>query len=619
MSYATTSCELFTRLSITALLTMLISCSHQGSPANSDDTADDADAGFPPDAALDGAAAVGAAATQAENVSMTPQRSSPAAPTTDGDRGQADSSATAESSVESGPERWHVHRINNLEYENAIRDLFGIAFSAREILEPDEQVAGFDNIADALDMTPARYVAYFNVAQRVGEAVFDDPDSKARVIRCAPEQPEDAQCARRTLTDLAQRAYRRSVEPEEMDKLMAVYERGRSAGLDFPGGVREAVISVLRSASFLYRSEQRAPTQAPDSIADGYAMAARLSYFLWSAAPDAELLREAREDRLRTAAQLTEQALRMLGDERSIALTKGFAEQWLGLRKLAEHQVDSVTYPKWDNLVRASMITEARLFFREFVDQDVSFREFFRRDVNYTDWRLAELYGTTFRGSTQLDGTLPNEHDRVELLDDERRGFLGLAAFLTQTSLASRTAPTLRGRWLLQNLLCQEIPDPPPDIPGLEESGTQSASVESTNLRERLEAHRKDPACNICHAALDPAGLALEGFDATGRFRELYPDGTSIDTSATWMDGQSLSGFSDLTELLSMDESFLRCMASKVLTYAFGTPFDARTPVVERVFQAWRDDGTFRGLVEATVTSREFRAAQWNSLSEETQ
>lgn len=503
------------------------------------------------------------------------------------------------------------HRLNRAEYQNTVHDLLGVKVDVRGLLEEDEEAAGFDNMASALDMTPSRYLAFFNAASVVADASFSDPVLVQRFVKCEPKPEQERSCARSTLEQLASRAYRRPVEDAELEALLGLYDQARALDSSFLDGLKHTVTSILRSAAFLYRSER--DSEHPDS----YAMASRLSYFLWSTMPDDELLRAAQADALLSPAEITTQVTRMLEDERRVALTDNFAAQWLGLRRLEQHQVDLTAFPTWDNSRLENMSAEARLYFQDFVDQNLSLSEFFTRDVNYVGWPFAMMYGwgsedyATFELVERPLGIPEGSEEirRAVYTGDERRGFLGLTGFLTLTSLAARTSPTLRGKWLLQNLLCQTIPDPPPGIPQLDTpAAPDQAPGTAFNVRTRLEAHRSNPSCNTCHALLDPAGLALEAYDATGQIRAWYPDGTGLDLTTTWSDGQSLSGLPGLTELLSKDEQFMKCVTSKLVTYALGHAARVGSPEVAAIYQRWSGQRTLRELIVATVTSDAFRA-----------
>jgi hypothetical protein len=291
----------------------------------------------------------------------------------------------------------------------------------------------------------------------------------------------------------------------------------------------------------------------------------------------------------------------MLSHTRAETFASSFGGQWLGMRELRSHQVDRAVFPEWDDALRDAMIEEGLLYFTELLDGDQPMTELFTADVSFVSSQLAELYD--FSGVSSQTAT------RVQVTTDERRGFLGLASFLTLTSFSHRTAPTLRGRWVLENLLCQEISPPPPNVPELDDEPENGADPQTLNVRDRLAAHRDNPECAACHIILDPIGLGLETFDAIGRYRTQYAGGDPVDASGTLPGGAQFNGLMELSEILAHDERLLDCVSEKLMTYALSRELSqSDDPHLDGIRMRWTQDGyTLRSLLEQIVLSEPFR------------
>ena len=497
--------------------------------------------------------------------------------------------------------RTGMHRLNNVEYENTVFDLLGLRPSMAKSFVAEEH-AGFDNVAAALGMTPSQYESYFNAAEAIARELFADGAKRRALFPCTPSESDGGTCLGRVLSELGTRAFRRPLTVEEIAGLRATHARARALGESAEQALEHVLVAMLASPAFLYRQElaPQAPVSAVVPL-DDYALAARLSYFVWSSMPDAELLRLAGEGSLRESATLRRQLERLLGDPRSSALVDNFAGQWLGLRELGQHKVLASKYPRFDDALRDAMIAEARAFFAEFLRTDRPLAEFLRAPLHFVDARLAAHYGAP----------TPSEPGFVRLTDDldGRRGFLGLASFLTLSSFAHRTSPTLRAKWVLEELLCSPVPAPPPNVGELEDAAAANEAASIENVRARLALHRSAPTCAGCHAALDPIGLGLEGFDAIGRARISYENGDTIDTSGAFPSGKSFSGPVELAALLADDPRFLRCASEKLLTYALGRALDREQPLVDEAVAALDPQhGTLRDLIEHVVLSSAFRS-----------
>lgn len=407
------------------------------------------------------------------------------------------------------------------------------------------------------------------------------------------------QQAAKALARLAERAYRRPLAPGEGEAVQRVYSAVRTAGGTHEEAVQAGIVAVLCSPHFLFRNESAAgPAVAgKGEPLDGFALASRLSAFLWSSVPDDELFRLARAGRLQDPQVLQDQAARMLKDPKAQALTEDFAGQWLLLRKLREHQPDSKAFPEFDDALRASMVREIELLFEQLVREDAPVTRILDSETTTVDSRLAALYGMPDPGAGWKTVRWP---------DQTRRGLLGTAGFLAVTSNPNRTSPVKRGKYVLEQLLGSPLPPPPPDVGAVPEDPKAMAEAP---LRERMERHRKDPACAVCHRAMDPIGFALENFDGAGKFRT--QDGPhKIDASGDLPDGSKFDGPAGLRKvLLAKRGQFVANLSERLLTYALGRgmrPQD-RCHVEEVAKQATAGGLKFSAFVRAVVASDAFR------------
>jgi hypothetical protein len=389
-----------------------------------------------------------------------------------------------------------------------------------------------------------------------------DTPSRRAIFKCYPTSAEEqAPCARKILTSLASKAFRRPLQPgdPEVETLMGFYGQGRHGG-DFETGIQQALSRLLIDPRFLYRFEREPAGLAPGEV---YAitdleLASRLSFFLWSSIPDEELLAAAAAGRLVDPEQLEQQVLRMLADSRADALVENFAGQWLQLRELRDALPQD---PEFDANLREAFRQETELLFGSVIREDRSVLDLLDSDYTYLNERLARHYG--------IPGVRGSYMRRVELdADSPRRGLLGQGSILTATSVANRTSPVVRGKWVIENLLGGVVPAPPP---GVETDLSAGASdLEATTLRGRMERHRANPICASCHALIDPFGFALENFDLVGRWRETEA-GQPLDTHAVLVDGTAIDGPVALRQaLLARKDAFVTAFTEKLLTYALG-------------------------------------------------
>ena len=436
-----------------------------------------------------------------------------------------------------------------------------------------------------------------------------DTPSRRTIFSCRP--PADAQagsddelaCAREILGRLGRRAFRRPLEPRDLDMLLEFFGMGREQG-DFAAGIEMALRRILVSPDFLFRREQDPPGQAPG---EPYAiseveLASRLSFFLWSSIPDEELLGLAERGELRASGVLEAQVARMLVDPRASTLVDNFGGQWLYLRNMALVAPDPYAFADFDANLRGAMAREMELFVDSQIREDHSVLELMTSDQTFVNQRLAEHYG------------IPNvygNHFRRITLDGElapRRGLLGKGSLLTVTSYAHRTSPVVRGKWLLENILGTPPPPPPADVPALAENDDSDAPPRS--VRERLEVHRENPVCASCHRVMDPLGFALENFDAIGRWRSEGDGGTPVDSAGVLADGTPVDGPASLVDaLLIRPESFVTTVTEKLLTYGLGRGveyFDA--PAVRRIVRdAAAEDYRWSAIIAGIARSVPFQ------------
>jgi hypothetical protein len=396
----------------------------------------------------------------------------------------------------------------------------------------------------------------FNV-QGPGETV-----TRSKIFVCHPSRPAEEQaCATKILSNLAHRAYRRPVGADDMTQLLALYKGGAQNG-GFESGVRLALQKILVSPEFLFRTEVDPPGTAPGAVykISDVELASRLSFFLWSSIPDDQLLAVAESGRLSDPSVLQAQVKRMLADPRSQALVKNFAGQWLFLRNIARISPDYTTFPYFDENLRQALAKETELLIESQLREDHGVVDLLSTDYTFLNERLAEHYG--------IKGIYGNEFRRVKLEDPNRYGLLGQASILAVTSYPNRTAPTIRGKWVLEQLLGSPPPPPPPNVPSLKEDAT----TQKMTMRQRMEQHRVNPTCAVCHRMMDPLGFALENFDGLGGWRvSTAPGSGPIDASGALLDGTTFNGPAGLRDvLLKKQDMFVETFTERLLTYALG-------------------------------------------------
>jgi hypothetical protein len=402
---------------------------------------------------------------------------------------------------------------------------------------------------------------------------ISETPSRAKIFTCRPTMPsEEKTCARQIITKLGGEAYRRPLTSSEIDRLMPFYEQGagRSGGTGrsgaaggFEGGVRAALEAILVSPYFIFRLEKEPDIAKPGGsyrVTD-VDLASRLSFFLWGALPDQELLNLATKNQLSAPGVLEKQTRRMLADPRAEALGVRFAAQWLRLQDIDKVHPDPNNYPNFDDNLANDMRRETELFFNSLVREDRSMLDLFRADYTFVNERLARHYG--------FPGIAGQQFRKVQYPDDTRRGLLGQGSVLVQTSLANRTSPVLRGKWVMEVLMGTPPPPPPPDVPGFDETAS-AKNGRMLTTRERMEIHRANPTCNSCHRFMDPIGLALDNFDVTAKWRE-REFGEPLDTKGEYYDGTPVTRPAELlTVLMKRPTPLVRTFTENLMAYALG-------------------------------------------------
>ncbi len=428
--------------------------------------------------------------------------------------------------------------------------------------------------------------------------------SRQRLFTCVPAtSAEETACATAILTKLARDGYRRPPTPADITLLLEFYEDARAAGGDFEAGIERALRYLLASPDLLFRVEADPVDISPSGVyrITDVELASRLAFFLWSSLPDEELLAVAEAGGLSQPAELESQVRRMIADARSVELTKNFAGQWLQLRNLADPSIrpgDPYALA-FDESLRQGLITETELFFDSIVRDDRSALNLLNADYTYLNERIAIHYGIP-----QVQGS---HFRRVPLpANSPRRGLLGHGSILTLTSHAIRTSPVLRGKWILNNVLGSPPPDPPPNVPALNDRKTQAKTA---TMRDRMSAHRDNPACAACHAMIDPAGFALEHFDAIGRWRAVDESYNSIDATGMLPDGTAFDGAAGLrAALVQHPERFVTTLIEKLMIYALGRGVEYYDmPTVRKILRkASADDYRLQTIILAVVQSDPF-------------
>ncbi len=493
-------------------------------------------------------------------------------------------------------------RFKNLRFHvNAGPHTIAVTFLARSFAESDEVLEPYTrDFGPSGGMNGVPSVEKMEIMGPYKATGPGDTPARRRIFVCHPaNETEELPCARRILTAIETRAFRRPVTDADLETPLSFYQKGRNQG-GFEKGIQSALTYVLASPKFLYRAETdpaKLPPGANHPLTD-LELASRLSFFLWSSVPDQQLLDLAQQGQLKDPAILEHQVRRMLADEKSDALVTNFFMEWLRLRDLASFDPDTSEYPNFEEDLRSALQKEIELFTGSIVREDRSVLDLLSANYTFVNERLALHYG--------IPGIRGQQFRRVTLADPNRWGLLGKGSVLAVTSYGNRTSPVLRGRWILENLMGTPPPLPPPNVPALKEN---QAGAKQLSVRQLLEQHRHNPPCSTCHQLIDPPGFAFENFDAVGAWRN-KDHGVPVDAGGKLVDGTEVNGPAALREaLLRRPQQFAGTMTEKLMTYALGRSIVyTDMPTVRAVVrEAARDNYRFSALVQAIVQSAPFQ------------
>ncbi|MEM7146820.1 MAG: DUF1592 domain-containing protein [Verrucomicrobiota bacterium] len=481
------------------------------------------------------------------------------------------------------PGKTTIRRLNKNEYNYTIRDLFGLRIRpADNFPEEPGGEAGFDNNADALFLPSLLMENYVEAAGIIVQALYDDRTLRSRYLFAAPSggtSPDAA--ARKVLEYWTTRAYRRPVDEEELNRLIAIFQHETKKKKRYDEAMKMPLLAILISPNFLYRSELEQNSSKPYPV-DQFDLASRLSYFLWSSMPDQELIDLAKEEKLHDPDVLEAQVLRMLEDEKAKSLSMHFAGQWFKWEMLrSTANPDEVKYPVFTFDLRVLLYRESAAYFGHLIKENGSILDLLDSDYAFLNDRLAKHYG--------IPGVSGSEIRKVSLDNPNRGGLLGMGSVLTATSMPLRTSPAARGNYILEDILGTPMPEPPMDVAMLPDDDRE---IETKTFRDALIQHREDPNCKSCHEAIDPIGFGFENYDAIGRWRT-NQNGNPLDTQGTLPDGRSFSSPAEFKKILLEDKDlFAHHMAEKTLGYALGrelSPYD-RPVVAQIAHQLINDD-----------------------------
>lgn len=502
--------------------------------------------------------------------------------------------------IKAGPQRISASFINK--FDGPIEDEFRLV----------EQTLVDLTIGAVPGTTTLPHLRELSITGPTNISGISDSPSRRKILTCHPKSSADELlCARTIISTLARKAYRRPITNTDIKELLGFYKTGRDEG-SFDSGIRTVVQALLSSPEFIFRFER-----VPAGVMAGtnyritdLELASRLSYFLWSSAPDDRLITLASQGRLKEPAVLEREVRRMLADRRSQSLATNFAAQWLTLQNLRDANPDLLLYPNFDKALARSMRRETELLFESIMREDRPLLDLLTADYTYVDGRLARHYS--------IPNVIGNRFRRVAVADENRKGLLGHAGILMLTSLANRTSPVKRGKYVMEVLLGAPPPPPPPDVPTLPENseGRTGHVAMPLSVRERMEQHRKNPNCAGCHRLMDPIGLALENFDALGVWRT-KDSGFQIDPRGQLLDGTRLDGPASLRKaLLQREDQFVRTFTQRLLAYGLGRVVDFRDMPVVRSISRDASAGNYRfsSFVLGIVKSAPFQMRRAEEL-----
>jgi len=500
------------------------------------------------------------------------------------------------------PGPFAIRRLTKLEYGNTLHDLFGVDPAVADELPDEVSGAGYLNT-----LSPLQSEQYLGIANEVLDRILA-PQGKPptqvqkRLFGKTPAPGTDVRAAaRKVAQSLARNAYRRPPSEAELDVLLEVFDLARENKLTYAASLRLMLKAVLVSPQFLFITPAGEAEKGREIVPlDDYQLASRLSYLVWATMPDAELSALADSGKLHEPAILKAQVKRLLLDPRSRALFDGFGAQWLGLGNLETKAFDTAKFPQMTGAMRSAMYDEARLFFESIVRENRSVVSFVETDYTFLNGTLATLYGL----EKNVTGS---KMRKVKLADANRGGILGMPGILATTSFPNRTSPVRRGVWVLEQVLGEHVPPPPPDVPSLEKQDQKT--VVNLTLRQRTELHRVDATCANCHKILDPIGFGLENFDAIGRWRDQDDTGGAIDAAGELPDGKRFASPKELKAIIGARKDDLgRNLTEKLLAYALCRQLEGYDEiVVDHLMENIARDGyRMQTLITEIVTSYPF-------------
>jgi Protein of unknown function (DUF1592)/Protein of unknown function (DUF1588)/Protein of unknown function (DUF1587)/Protein of unknown function (DUF1595)/Protein of unknown function (DUF1585) len=535
------------------------------------------------------------------NLAGTPDKGgTPLGSSGNGAGGLGSTSGGGAATTATDPGRVTLHRLNRAEYNNTVHDLLGTNLTPADDFPIDDRGNGFDNMADVLTLSPLHLSVYHSAAQTLVAEALSNAVERAAIMTCDIAAQGDV-CTRQILKGFAYRAWRRPVADTELDRLLLVVNLAKTNGDSAEVGLALALRAVLLSPHFIFRVElDQDPASLTPHALNGYELASRLSYFLWSSTPDNALLASAESGALSGGTALKDQAARLLADARARSLIDNFAGQWLHLRAVDTLEPDHTLFPSVDAPLLSAMRSETELLFKDIVFQGTPLVQLLTANFSYMNDRLATHYGLPAVGSTELK--------RVDLSGNAQRGgLLTQASFLTLSSHVNRTSPVVRGKWVMDELLCATVPPPPPNV---NLAGVSMAKEQGLTQRQALAQHRQDPTCNSCHQLMDPIGLGLENYDAIGVYRDMDA-GKPIDASGQLPSGETFMGAKELAARVAAKPEFARCVAKKLYSYALGrppveTPGHMDGPTLDALAQGLATNNSFAQLANQIVTSPTF-------------
>lgn len=495
-----------------------------------------------------------------------------------------------------------IRRLNKVEYGNTLQDFLGIDPSiARDL--PDE-VPGEGYLNTLSPLQTEQYLVIANEALNKSLGPKDGPPTNRQklLFGTTPTSEKDwRDSAKKVALSLTRSAYRRPATDQEIAVLMSVYDLARENKLDYQASLRMMLKAILISPQFLFITPAREPS-ASESIVplDDYQLASRLSYFLWSTMPDAELSALADQGKLREPAILGAQTKRMLLDPKSKALFDGFGAQWLGVKGLKDKRFDPAKFPSMTPELRSAMYDEVQLLFDTIIRENQDIITFINGDYTFVNENLAKIYGL----EKNITGT---QIRRIQITDANRGGILGMPGILAMTSFPDRTSAVKRGAWVLEQVLGEHIPPPPPNVPALEKQDKKK--VANMTLRQRTELHRTNSVCANCHKVMDPIGFGLENFDAIGRWRDKDDSGAPIDAGGELPGGLKFNSPKELKAIIAnRKEDLVRNLAEKLLAYALCRQIEGYDQIIiDNLLENISKDGyRMQSLITEVVTSYPF-------------